>query len=927
MGDVNPYRLPRTVTPSRYELTLRPDLDGGVFSGDVVIEVDVAEATDVVVMNAAELDIASATVTQGASERAATVEFDEPDERVVLTLSEPLAAGAATIAMSFTGVLNDKLRGFYRSTYADPDTGDDRIIATTQFESTNARRAFPCFDEPDFKAVFAVTLEVDEGLTAVSCGPLVATEPTADGGVAHRFDDTMVMSTYLLAFIVGDLVATERVDVDGVTLRLLAVPPKRDLCEFGLEVAEFSLRWLSDYFGIRYPADKLDLVAIPDFAFGAMENMGCITFRETLLLADAQRTTAAEMSRIVDVVAHEIAHMWFGNLVTMDWWNGIWLKEAFATFMQMATTDAYRPEWRRWDEFSLERGAALDVDSLASTRPIEYEVTSPADAEGMYDLLTYEKGAAVVRMLEQFVTPQRFRGGVRSYLRRHSYGNVTTTDLWDALEASAGSVPVRAMADSWIFQGGYPLVSVAVGRDGGLVLTQKRFGYGSAPGGPTDAAAGGTSGGPTHAPAASAVTSGPLGERWSVPVILRAAVATGAGETQTVEHRVLLEEATTTVTLSELTSGGVPHDPSAGGASGDGAAGGERVEWVTANAGGHGYYRVRYEGELLAALVGQAFDTLEPIERYALVDDTYAAVLAGETMASDFLQLVVGLVNETDLRVWQRMIGGLAGLRHVATAEGRAALGQLIRDLAGTALGVLGREPLDGESDLDRELRATLVAAAGVQGRDEGLLGLAREWFSLTHDVHAAVEPGDAEGEARRAAALERYEPQLGMAAVSVVAALGGTDDDYETMLRLHREAETPQAQHSFLWALCHFDDPALFERTLTLARTEVRTQDAPYLLSSALSHSTLGGVAWQMMREHWDELCAKFPQNAIARMVSGVRALNTRELAEDVDAFLSAHPVPQGELIVAQHLEKMWVNVRLREREGAGLADAVRAL
>ena len=226
-----------------------------------------------------------------------------------------------------------------------------------------------------------------------------------------------------------------------------------------------------------YPAGKLDLVAVPDFAFGAMENLGCVTFRETLLLADPQRSTQTEMTRIVDVIAHEIAHMWFGNLVTMDWWNGIWLKEAFATFMQVATTDAFRPQWRRWDGFCVERGAAFDTDSLASTRPIEFEVISPEDAEAMYDILTYEKGAAVVRMLEQFLGSAQFRSGVKHYLTSHSYANTTTTDLWDSLEHASG-VPVRAAMDTWIFQGGHPVVAVEATSEG-ISLKQSRFGYSS----------------------------------------------------------------------------------------------------------------------------------------------------------------------------------------------------------------------------------------------------------------------------------------------------------------------------------------------------------------------------------------------------------------------------------------------------------------
>ena len=411
MTDLNPHRLPRQVIPKHYAITLEPDLKSGSFEGTVSIELDVISETDTVVLNAAELTIQNASVDQDGAVDASSVAVDEGLERAEFSFPVVLRPGTARLNCSFTGVLNDKLRGFYRSTWSD-DNGQERVIATTQFESTNARRAFPCFDEPDLKASFGVTLRVDSSLMAVSCGELVSSTELDDGRREDTFADTMVMSTYLVAFIVGELEATEPVNVNGVPLRIVHVPGKGDLTDFGLKAAEFSLRWLVDYYEIPYPAGKLDLIAVPDFAFGAMENLGCVTFRETLLLSDPDRTTQAELTRIVDVIAHEIAHMWFGNLVTMDWWNGIWLKEAFATFMQVAATDAFRPQWRRWDGFCVERGAAFETDSLASTRPIEFEVISPQDAEAMYDVLTYEKGAAVVRMLEQFLGSEQFRNGV-----------------------------------------------------------------------------------------------------------------------------------------------------------------------------------------------------------------------------------------------------------------------------------------------------------------------------------------------------------------------------------------------------------------------------------------------------------------------------------------------------------------------------------
>ena len=328
------------------------------------------------------------------------------------------------------------------------------------------------------KASFEVSLTVPNDLFAASNGPIVSEEVSEDGSERTViFGTTIKMSTYLVAFIVGPFEATEPVDVDGVPLRIIHPIGKGHLTPYALESGAFALKYFTDYYGIPYPGEKLDLVAVPDFAFGAMENLGCVTFREVILLVDTEKATQPELLRIADVIAHELAHMWFGDLVTMEWWNGIWLNEAFATFMAAMCTDEFNPEWRRWDQFSLERSAAFDVDSLQKTRPIEYEVKSPADADGMFDLLTYEKGGSVLRMLEQHLGPDRFRDGIRHYLKKHEYANTETSDLWDALEEVTGE-PVRSTMDAWIYQRGYPLVNVKQ-CDGcnKTILKQNRFFY------------------------------------------------------------------------------------------------------------------------------------------------------------------------------------------------------------------------------------------------------------------------------------------------------------------------------------------------------------------------------------------------------------------------------------------------------------------
>ncbi|MFV2000211.1 MAG: M1 family metallopeptidase, partial [Acidimicrobiia bacterium] len=466
------YRLPRTVIPSHYDISIEPDLDAATFAGSVIIDVDIVEPVTEIILNANELDIENVSLRSEAGEVAPTFSLDAETERLALAFESPVAAGAAKISITFTGILNDDLHGFYRSTYTTAD-GESETIATTQFEATDARRAFPCWDEPDLKATYAVELIVEEGLLAISNAAEVGRVAAGPGKVKVSFARTMRMSTYLVAFVVGELEATEPLDVDGTPLRIIATPDNAHLTSFALEMGAHSLRYFADYYGIVYPGDKLDMIAIPDFAWGAMENLGCITYRETVLLLDEASATSNEKILVADVIAHEIAHMWFGDLVTMKWWNGIWLNEAFATFAQTKCVDAFEPEWDRWLSFSAGRAASQETDALEATRSIEMEVASPDEATAMFDVLTYQKGSSVLRMLEQYIGEDAFRAGVTRYLKTHAYGNTETTDLWDALDAESGE-PVGEIMDTWIFQGGYPTIGVErVGTD--LILRQGQF--------------------------------------------------------------------------------------------------------------------------------------------------------------------------------------------------------------------------------------------------------------------------------------------------------------------------------------------------------------------------------------------------------------------------------------------------------------------
>jgi puromycin-sensitive aminopeptidase len=854
LDSLDPFRLPHSARPTRYAVRLRPTLADATFIGSVTIDLDLVEASDLLVLNAADLEITSCRVDGVA----ATWELVAETERLAVRPSGVLAPGTCRLEVGFVGVLNDKLRGFYRSTYIDAE-GTEHVIATTQMQATDCRRAFPCWDEPEFKAVFSITLDIDDQLTAISNGPEVE-RTTSDGRTVIRFADTMVMSTYLVAFVVGRLETTAAVDVDGTPLRVVHVPGKGHLTAFALDVGAFCLRWFQTYYGITYPSDKVDLVALPDFASGAMENLGCITFRENLLLVDEEASTQSERQLVADVVAHELAHMWFGDLVTMRWWNGIWLNEAFATFMEVAACAGYRPDWERWTSFGVERSVAFDTDSLRSTRTVEFDVRSPDDADGMFDVLTYQKGGALLRMLEQYLGEDRFRLGVSHYLGLHSYANTETNDLWDAIEETSGE-PVRRIMDSWIWQPGFPLVTATlVEYDGApaVALRQQRFRFDESPDG--------------TAPAGDSPD-----EVWAIPVHIR----TG-GETVT----VLLdgEESAITVPLAD------PNGP------------------VVVNAGGSGFYRVSYDDDLRTRLDRRALSELTTLERYNLIDDAWAATVAGRLPAADLLEFLEAFGAERDHAVWQAIVVALRGLnRLLDDGPAHDAFQRRVRDLVGPVLSALG-EPLAGESDLTGKLRGLLVGAQGVLGGDVGVQARCREWFD-----GARLDPTS-------------VDPELTAAATSVVAATGDADT-YAGIRSVVASSTNPQEQLRHLYALAEFDDEQLLLDTCEFAMSSsVRTQNAPFLLRAAIANRRHGPSAWAFVRDHWAEANERFPANTIVRMVDAVRLLNRPDLVDDTTRFFADHPIAQGAKTLEQILERQRVNSALRSREHQRFGEALTA-
>lgn len=845
------YRLPRNVVPEKYEIKIEPDLVNFRFDGEELIHVTIAEPVREIILNALELELFDAFVTNNQQKKVvAQIRLDAENERAILSFPEQLESGSWKLSIKFKGILNDKLHGFYRSTYKDPE-GQTKVIATTQFEATDARRAFPCFDEPDFKAVYRVTLIVDRHLTAISNAKIRAEKLLPSGKKVVRFNDTMKMSTYLVAFIVGEFEATEIVDADGTPVRIWTRPGQLHLAKFAEGIAVHALTFFNSYYGLKYPGDKLELIAIPDFAFGAMENLGAVTFRDTALLVDEKTASHAELERVADVVAHEIAHMWFGDLATMSWWNGIWLNEAFATFMEMLAVDSWKPNWKRWESFGVSRASAFATDGLRATRTIEFPVKRPEEAQGMFDVLTYEKGASVLRMLEQYLGAEPFRRGISLYLSKHKYANTETTDLWDAIEESTKE-PVRQMMDSWIYQEGHPMITVESINDGkSLSLTQQRFMYfgENAPGKDT---------------------------LFHVPIMLKARTAEGH-----FEKKVILTGKSTTVDLPA------------------------KLEWVVVNDGGHGFYRVRYGADLLKTIMTN-INQFAPIERFNLVNDSWAAVLAGLMPLQQYLDMIRLFIEERDKNVWTVILGSLQYLDRL-TADGKNAktfepLQKLTRTLFDKAYKRFGWENKAHEDELTKQLRGMIIGALGTLGEDEKVQEQAGELFERYLKDRSSVST------------------DIAPALVTIMAHTGA-EDRYSRFVHEFKTASTPQEEDRFMYALSAFRNEKLLKQTLEKTLNgEVRTQNAPYLVRQVMLNPFGRKVSWEFINQNYPKIKDTFPEVSITRMFEGITGLVESDYLPKVTEFLKEHPVKQGQKTVAQHLEKLQVAIAFKDREKATL-------
>jgi aminopeptidase N len=660
-------RLPEIATPENYQLTIALNFDKENFTGDESIAIRVLKPTSTIVLNAAEITFAEVTVTSAGKTQNAKVTSDEDKQMATLALDQPLPAGPATIHIRYTGILNGQLRGLYLS------KANNRKYAVSQLENTDARRMYPSFDEPSYKATFDLTAIIDKGDTALSNGKLISDTP-GPGEARHtlKFATTPKMSSYLVALAVGDWECLED-SADGIPVRICGVPGTKAYADFALQAAVFSVKFYDQYFGIKYPYGKLDILGVADFSAGAMENTGLVISRDLIFVDPKQSSYLLRKAVAQQLIAHEIAHQWFGDLVTMKWWDDVWLNEGFATWMSFKPMEAWKPEWNLETDAVSSSTGAMATDSLSSTRAIEAHAESPAEIQELFDDIAYNKAAAVLRMVEGYVGPETFRKGVNAYLSKYAYSNATSEDFWNTI-AEVSHKPVDRIMSGFIKQPGVPLVSLktdCAGKNATVTVSQTRYFRDR-----------------------SLLDAGSK-EHWDIPVCLK------AGKNEKCE---LLAEKTQQFALPGCSEG------------------------TFGNVGGRGYYHSGYTSENFNRIAASAENDLSAPERYMLLDDTFASLRVSRLQAADFMNLAASLKDDPSTAVMDQLTGDLQyASGYLVNDTDRPQFESWVRATFGPVAEKMGWQSGPNDSDETRARRGDYLTLMGLIGRDPKAIQFARE--------------------------------------------------------------------------------------------------------------------------------------------------------------------------------------------------------
>lgn len=678
-------RLPSFIKPERYRIVLKPDLERFVFNGEETIYLSLKKSVNEITLHAKGLKITEVIFrVKSLKSKVKRIVYNTKAETATFVFNKKLPKGKGELSLKFTGILNDQMRGFYRSKYFH--NGKEKHMATTQFEATDARRALPCFDEPSMKAVFDVSLIVPKDLTAVSNSIELDSKVVPEHGVGFKtvnFAPTPKMSTYLLAFIVGEMEFLESKTQRGVVVRVFTTPGKKAQAKFALGCAVKTLDFFEKYFDINYPLPVLDMLAIPDFTSGAMENWGAITYRESALLVDEKNTSAANKQWVALVIAHEIAHQWFGNLVTMHWWTDLWLNEGFASYIEYLAVDKLFPSWDIWTQFAVaDLAPAFKLDSLQNTHPIEVTVNHPDEIGEIFDAVSYSKGASVIRMLANYLGEKDFRDGLRYYLKTHAYKNTKTTDLWQALE-KVSKKPVTEIMKNWTLKPGYPLIQV-IQKPNSLVLKQSRFFQ-------------------------SRISRINNREKtiWKIPMKVESALKTKNFLLTGQSHELSIDTSKT---------------------------------WVKLNTGETSFFRTDYPAQLLKSLAsGIKNNQLTAIDRLGVIRDAFALAESGQLPTIQALQLAESYKHETEYTVWVEIISGLIQIRSLIYFEGyRKEFDAFALSILDPLVKKIGWTQKKGEKHTTGFLRTLALYTAGVFG-NTAVISKSLQLFSSLKNKHKAI--------------------------------------------------------------------------------------------------------------------------------------------------------------------------------------------
>jgi len=860
-------RLTAHIIPLEYDITLKPDLKNFTFEGVETIILNVTKATKALTLHSKEIDIETVSLEDFSGSPEKSSRKQEPDkiftknilynqkaDTATFTFEKTIRTGKYRLNIVFKGILNDKMRGFYSSKYLLHDK--EHHIATTQFESTDARRAFPCFDEPAQKAVFNVSLVVPKGKTAISNTLPVKIEEHEAGFEVIRFAPTPMMSTYLLAFIVGDFEFIESKSKRGVGVRVFTIPGKIHQAKFALEYSIKTLDFYEEYFDINYPLPVLDMIAISDFQAGAMENWGAIIYRESALLIDEDHSSSSNKERVALVIAHEIAHQWFGNLVTMEWWTHLWLNEGFATYIEYLALDKLFPEWDMWTQFSTQDlGIALRLDALETTHPVEVVVHHPDEIGEIFDEVSYSKGASIIRMLASYLGEENFRNGLRYYLKKHSYKNTETVHLWEAFEKISGK-PVEKIMKNWTALPGYPLIKVELKKNKDtLSLTQERF----------------------FASPVSKIKHKKKDNSkivWQIPVII------GSNK----RHKTYL------ISKSEQSFEKINQN------------------WQKINLGESGFFRVAYSKELLEKLAEPILNkALSARDRLGIVRDLFALAESGDIKTTDALEFLKAYKNEDNYTVWLEITMGLSRLTQIFykkesskkdSSKIKSGLDKLTIELLTPIHQKLGWEKVAGELHSDTLLRALAISKLG-RALDKNVIKKAKEIFEKSKKgIH--------------------LDPDLRNAIYGIVASVG-EEKELKYFLEKYKK-ETLHAERDRLGAVLgdFTQDKILCEVAHFALSSDVRAQDTISILST-IGLNPLGRNIWlKCIKQNWKTLVYRYGDggHTLARLMKAISFSAEEKHLKTFKDFFKKNPAPGAERSVKQVIEKMESNILWQKRD-----------